>query len=390
MALALNVSSNLTPNQNNHLLNHWCNQMLDDIWHFNQCAGVGAPLQTANDKAGLVYMQKEREYIARNLETAFIRMSGDLNYTIAPAWFSEVIPIGKGRPIGNQIFQATYCKMIALGSRATALIQAGVAVVYSDPNSIGVDDLATITVNTTIADSEIKLYFRTADGAPSAGEYRYEIEPIEVSNNGAGVVTIKAHRALFVKPTQWAREYVANDPNFNSPNIVDTADVNSFVSAVDVYRVYTDQSANIQLLDSNLTVLQTYTGYIEDNELSAFRMGYLCSNVCGGYPAFIRVNYYAGSPLVNSNIDSELYEACVAFACGNMMSKLGTMSYWTLDLWNKYHAPMVETISGQLVPIATKMQSGSGYGARYGQAFAWNVVMDRRIEKGLKFMSGGR
>lgn len=385
MALALQVSSNFTPRQNNHLVNQWCLQMLEDIWHFNQCAGIGAPLQTGNDKAGLVYLQKEREYIARNLESAFVRMSGDLNYSIAPAWFNETIPVGKGQPLSNQIFQAQYCKMIALGSRATSLIQANVTVTYSDPNSIGVDDLATITVNTTIADSEVKLYFRTADGAPSAGDYRYEVEPITVSNNGAGVVTIKAHRALFVKPSEWAREYVANDPNFNSPNIVDTANNNSFVAAVDVYRVYTDQSANIELLDHNLTVLQTYTGYMLDPELSAFRLGYLCSNVCGGRPAYIRVNYYAGSPLVNNNIDSELMEACVGFACGNMMSKLGSMSYWALDLWNKYHAPMVETISGQLIPVATKMQSGSGYGARYGQANAWNICMDRRIEKGQKF-----
>lgn len=385
MALALQVSSNFTPRQNNHLLNQWCLHMMEDIWHYNQCAGVGAPLQTADDKAGKVYLQKEREYIARNLESAFIRMAGDLNYSISPAWFSEVIRVGKGQPLANQIFQAQYCKMIALGSRATSLIQANVTVTYSDPNNIGVNDLATITVNTTIADDEIKLYFRTTDGAPSAGDYRYEVEPISVSNNGAGVVTITAHRALFVKPTQWAREYVANDPNFNSPNIVDTTNVNSFVTAVDVYRVYTDQSANIQLLDNNLTVLQTYTGYIEDAELSAFRLGYLCSNVCGGRPAFIRVNYYAGSPLVNSNVDSELMEACIGFACANMPSKLGTMSYWCLDLWNKYHNPMVETISGQLIPVATKMQSSSGYGARYGAANAWNIVMDRRIEKGQKF-----
>jgi len=386
MAIALNVSSNVTIGQNNHYLNAWCDMILEDRWHFNQCAGAGAPIQTANDKAGGVYLQKEREYIARHLEGAALRMANDLNYWINPAWFSETIPIGKGRPIANQIFQARYCKMIALGSRATALIQANVPITYSDPNQTGVNDTATVTVNTTVTNSEVRLYFRAAEGAPKAGDYRYEIEPLQVTDS-AGVVTLKAHRSLFVKPTQWAREYTANDPNFNSANVVDTSDVNAFVGFVDVYRVYTDQSANIQLLDNNLTVLQTYTGYILDAELSAFRMGYLCSNVCGGRPAFIRVNYYAGSPLVNSNIDSELFEACVAMASADMDSILTKMSYWSLNQFTAWHRPMVESMEGSNIPIATQAESNSPYGVRTGQIKAWRTVLGRRIEKGLKFLS---
>ena len=388
MALALHVSNNATPNQNHHLLNLWWDVMLESQWTFNQCAGIGAPLSTANDKAGIVYLQKEREYIARELESACSRMSADLNYWLVPAYFSQIIPIGRGRPIGNQVFQGRWMKMIELGSRATALIQSNATVTYSDPNQVGVDDTATVTINTTIADDEIKLYFRTTDGAPSAGDYRYEVEPIEVSNNGAGVVTITAHRSLFVKPTQWKREYKVNDPNFNSPNIVDTSDVNSFVTGVDVYRVYTDQSANIELLDSNNNVLQTYSGYILDAELSAFRLGYLCTDwcgSCGAYPVSIRVNYKAGSPLVNNYPDSELYEACVAYASARMQSELTGMSYWALENWRRWNKPMVDSVSGNVIPVATTLQSNSRYGARRGEVQAWGCVLDRRIERGHKF-----
>lgn len=387
MAIALRTSNNVTIGQNNHYLNQWPLLMMEDPpWHFNQCAGKGAPVQTGNDQAGIIYLQKEREYIARSLESAATRMAGDLNYWISPAWFTETIPLGRGWPLGNQIYQARYCKMIALGSRATTLIQAGVAVVYSDPNGVGVNDTATVTVVTGVANAEIKLYFQVADGAPTAGDYRYEIEPTIVTD-ALGTATIVAHRSLFVKPTQWAREYVANDPNFNSPNIVDTNTVAGFVTAVDVYRVYTDISAPISLMSANGVVLHSYTGYIIDAELSAFRLGDLCADFCvgcGDYPMNLQVSYYAGSPLVNNNVDGELYESCVGYASGSMMSELSKMSYWTLDLWQKYHAPMVETMNGHLIPIATKMQSNSGYGARYGQAMAWNCVMDRRIEKGHK------
>lgn len=388
MAIALTVSSNITPRQNKKLLNQWPLIMLEAIghWHFNQCAGIGAPLQTTNNQAGQVFLQSEREYIARHLESAADRLSNDLHYSICPMYFSELIPLGKGVPIQRQILEATYCKMIALGKRAQTLISAGVAVVYSDPYGYGFNTTATITVNTTIANDEIKLYFQVVDGCPVAGDQRYEIEPLDITDNGAGVVTIVANRALFVSPLQWRKEYSSTDPNAKTPNIVDTGTAAGFVTAVDVYRVYTDTSAAVQLLSQDNTVLQNYTGEIVNDELSEFRMGDLCSQVCWDkYPAKVRVNYYAGSPLVNNNVDSELFEACVGIACGNMMSKMGGMSYWSLDLWEKYHAPMVESQGGNLVPVATKMQSNSGYGARYGQAFAWGVAMDRRIEKGVKF-----
>lgn len=386
MAVALTVSNNVTPGQNHHFLNAWVTPMLENIWLFNQCAGKGAPMQTANDKGGSVYSQTEREYIARNLETAAIRMANDLNYWINPAFFTEDIFLGRGRPIQSQIFQARYCKMISLGKRGQTLIQSSVPVVYSDPNNIGVQDTATITVNTSITNDEIKLYFRTTDGAKAAGDYRYEVEPIEVTNNGAGVVTITGHRALFVKPSNWARQYTYGDPNYKDINILDTSDANNFVQAVDVYRVYVDTSDNIELLSADNTLLQTYTGDVIDYELSAFRMGDLCASVCWDkYPAKIRVNYYAGSPLVNSMIDTDLYESLVAYACGLMESKLTKMNYWTLEIWQRWNSYLVETIGSAVVPVATQSQSNSNYGAKRGQIKAWETVVERRIMKAHKF-----
>lgn len=384
MAIALNVSDDEFPNQNNHLLNQWPNLLMENIWHFNQCAGIGAPVQTANDQGGVIYLQKEREYIARHLEAAYIRLASDLNYPIAPTYISETIPIGGGYPIQGQLLTARYFKMIELGRRAQTLIQAGVAVAYSDPNSVGVNDTATITVVTAIANAEVKLYFQVSDGAPTAGDVRYEIEPTVITDS-AGTVTIKAHRALFVKPSQWAREYGANDPNFNSPNVVDTANGSTgFVSAVDVYRVYTDVTDNVQLQASNGTLLDTYTGEIIDHRLSTFRLGSLCGSWCGGYPQRIVVNYKAGAALQNNHIDNELYEACTAMAAAAMPATLSKMSYWTLDQFDKWHKPLTESINGTLVPVATQSQANNPYGSRAGQIIAWDTVTNRRINKGHK------
>lgn len=384
MAIALDISNDETPNQNHHFLNAWPKLLMESIWHFNQAAGVGAPVQTANNQGGTAYLQTEREYIARHLESAATRMAMDLNYWICPAYFTELIPIGSGYPIQAQYLTARYFKMIELGARTQTLILAGVPVVYSDPNNVGVDDTATITVVTGIANAEIKLYFQVTDGAPTAGDYRYEIEPTVITD-AAGTVTIKAHRALFVKPTEWAREYIANDPNFNTPNIVDTGTVTGFVMAVDVYRVYTDTTANVQLIASDgSTVLQTYTGEILDARLSTFRLGAFCADWCGGYPKFVRVNYKAGAALQNNHIDNELYESCVAMAAANMMSTLSKQSYWGLDQFEKWRNPLTESINGTLVPVATKSQANNPYGSRAGQIMAWDTIVNRRIMKAHK------
>ena len=387
MAIALNLSNDITVKQNNHLLNQWPALMLENEWHFNQAAGIGAPMQTALDKAGGVYLQKEREYIARNLETAFMNMSNDLNYTLCPAYFTDLIPLGSGYPTVLEYLQCRWCKLIELGKRAQTLIQAGVAVTYSDPNNVGVNDTATITINTTVANDEIRLYFQVSDGCPTAGDYRYEVEPIHVTDNGAGTVTVTAHRALFVSPKQWAREYIAQDPNLNKPNVVDTDNASTgFVTAVDVYRVYTDTTDNIELIGwDGSTVLQTFTGEIMDDVLSTIRLGNICNLTCWQQaPKMVRVNYKAGNPLINNNIDSELYEACVGLACGNMMSQPTYMANWSLDLYRKYHEPMVQTIGGNIIPVATNMQSKSMYGARYGQVLASDVVFDKRVMKSHK------
>jgi hypothetical protein len=385
VAVALNVSNNILLNQNSHLLNFWCDTMLENIFLFNQCAGAGAPIQTANDK-GKVYLQKEREYIARELEKAFIQVSNHLNYFVTPAYYTETIPLGLGVPTYNQIHQGRYCKMIALGKRATTLISANAPVVYSDPYNSGVDDTATVTVVTGVANAEVKLFFRVTDGAQVAGDYRYEIYPTQVTDS-SGTVTIKAHRALFVKPSEWARNYVANDPNFNSPNIIDTSDVNAFVSAVDIYRVYTDNTASIELLNGDGVALDGYNGEIINHELSAFRLGFHCGGDywCCDRPTQLRVSYLSGSPFINGYPDSELYESCVALACANMETDMGQMSYWMLNQYIRWHGALMESSKAGSIPVATQRQSNGLFGARAGQILASDTVLSRRIEKAHKF-----
>ncbi len=388
MAIALRNSNSETPNQSNSVLSIWSDFMLMNgnaqQWHFNQVSGAGAPFFTANDKEGGIYLQTERELIARSMETALIKVGNYLNYWPRPAWFTETLPIGRGWPVRYQEFRTRYLKLIELGTRATSVIQAGATVSYTDPNQTGVMDTASVTVTTTVADDEIELYFRVADGcSPAAGNYRYRIEPVTVVDNGNGTKTISGFRGLFVKPSVWAVEYNLQDPNSKTPNNADTAQTNDFVTKVDVYRVYTDTSTALQIMAHDGTVLESFTGEIDDAEWGIVRAGGdWCNWTCWEQsPYKIKINYRAGVELVNGYMDSDFQQAVVALAnCSMDGYQLSDMHYWALTMWKRHNAPMME---GQ-VALLSQGEAKNPFGLRTGQVIAWRTVSMRMNIKGGK------
>lgn len=390
MAIALRNSSSETPGQNNCVLSTWCDIMLmnenSSRWHFGQVSGKGAPFFTSNNKEGTVYLQTEREIIARAMETALIKIAHDLNYWPRPAYFTETLPIGRGTPVRFQEFRTRYLKLIDLGVRATSVITAGVTVSYTDPNGTGVLDTASVTVTTTVADDEIELYFRTADGAKSAGNQRYRIEPLTIVDNGNGTKTLSGFRGLFVKPSIWAVEYDLQDSNSRTPNAADTADVNDFVTKVDVYRVYTDTSTALQVMAHDGTVLESFTGEIDDAEWGIVRAGGdWCNASCWcRAPYKIKINYKAGAELVDGIMDSDFARAIVALANCEMDSQLSDMHYWALTMWKRHTAPMME---GQIA-LLSQGEARNPYGLRTGQVIAWRTVAQRMSVKGGKLTMG--
>lgn len=392
MPIALRNSNSETPNFNNCVLSTWADMMLmadkASQWHFCQVSGAGAPFFTSNSKEGTVYLQTEREYIARNMETALIKVAQGLNYWPRPAYFTETLAIGRGSPIRGQEFRTRYLKLIELGIRATSVIQAGVAVTYSDQYGTGIQDLGSVTVATTVADDEIELYFRTADGAPTAGNQRYRIEPVTVVDNGNGTKTISGFRGLFVKPSIWAVEYDLTDPNSKTPNAADTADPTDFVTSIDVYRVYTDDSTAIQIMAHDGTVLESFTGEIDDAEWGIVRAGGdWCTASCWTQRPFkIKINYRAGVELVNGYMDNDLASAVVELANCEMDMTLTDMHFWALSMWKQHVGPL----SQGTIPLLSAVEARNPFGLRTGQVKAWRTVSSRVNMKGGKLTAGRR
>jgi hypothetical protein len=390
MAVAIEPSNGNTPGQNNKLLNAWQREMSEDIWHFNQCAGAGAPFLTSPDKGKNVYLQPEREMLARALEGAIGKMSDSLMFWPRPAYFQDIHILGNASPIQWQTFKTDFKKVIQLGQQKYTLIQPGVAVVYSDPQSYGVDTLATIQVTTTVDPTQVVCFFTATDSGYPAGDTRFEIEPLNATVSG-GVVTLTGHRALFVKPAaKWFTPYILNNPNNNDPNFADTSSAIDFVTTVDVYQVSNDTTLAINILAGDGTVLQSFAGELIEPENGIIRMSNnFCNDVCWSQaPYKMSVNYQAGLPLVNGYMDSEMQSAIVGLANAQIDFEPTNMSSWTLVRFKRDSEPMVQRTSGQGYSLLRPGEVNNPFGLLAGEVKAWRVCSRRYIALGGKITQG--
>lgn len=380
--------ANALKSRNDLLLNEWQARCMESEWHFNQVSGDDAPFLTSPPNAQTVYLQYERERIAAALQRAVNQVAGELHYWPRPAWFNEVIPLSRAWPVRAQEHMVRFKHLIAFGQRGTTAIQAGAAVIYSksDPLLL-VNDVATINVATTVADDEIQLFYRVADGAPSAADARYQIEPVVITPGVVpGTKDITAHRSLFVLPSIWKRPFQADDPNQRNANAADTSQAVDFVTAVDVYRVYNDTTTAIQILAGDNTVLETLTtGDILEPEIGSFRLGDFCS--WGGwcdYPMRLKVYYYSGYALQDGAMDSEFAECIISLANSFLDEAFTSFSSWTLNRVNKDLGPYVMQGQGGAYNMMSKSDAENPFGRSRGAILAYRMVVDRGLQMGGK------
>lgn len=376
------------------LLHLWQEIMLESIWHFNQVAGDDAPL----NKPCPVYVQPGRDMLARSLYNAYSQVRSALSYDLQPVWHSQQVRLGGGAPWQFQSLRLKWLKLKAFGSRATTLISASAAIVYSKSDaSLAADDTATITVTTTLTDAdEIQVFFRTADGAPNAADARWQIVPLTVSIAGGNAI-ITGHRSLFVQPQIWKTPYVGI--NQVTRHEAQTTDANDFVTLVDVYRVYADATSAVTLSSDPLSawccggsstpgvsVTQAGVGWIEQADESIFRIR-LDQGVCmNAYPGSVFVNYLAGEEWQYQAMDSGLATALVHLTNTLLPQK-------PCEICNQANASYQEDVN---VKIQRAGKGGSyvesdpsPFGTQIGSHRAWQIVKERRIIRAGKLTSRG-
>lgn len=189
-----------------------------------------------------------REELAQAIHDAEMDIAQVLGYTVAPAWVAQEVHTyprfyrpeylatdGRDNRGLRKAVHTNYAKVISPGQRATTAISAGAAVTFSDPDGDGWSELATITASTSLTDAnEIKIYFAGKSAAPE-----WEIRPVRSKTIAGGTVTITADAWLFIDPDLW-EAYPTTTP-FGPIDVSTTA---NYVSTVDVYREYTDTTAD--------------------------------------------------------------------------------------------------------------------------------------------------
>lgn len=268
------------------------------------------------------WTQDQHDEVALAINQAEEKLRRHLHFDIAPTWWSEALPFGQAEAIWYDDWRVapvtpTYGHITAFGRRVATQIADGVAVTY------GSGDYASFTVTVAgITDpSEIHVYYRVADGAAAAGSEGWEIHPLRVVLAG-GSALVTGSKALFARPAIREADYPAS---FD--------DAASFVTHVDVYRVYTDPALPVTLVwgtesgaDPSSSTTQTAAARLLDPESGQFQVRPATWDILAlrhieadavktTAPERIEVHYFAGRMVdLLGRMDAQLEEAALRLA----------------------------------------------------------------------------
>lgn len=190
-----------------------------------------------------------REEIAQAIRTAELEISREVGYNLIPDWTADE-RLAYPRPnvpelYGTGVTPRFMLKSVELprghvvagGVKTKSVIEAGAAVVRTDDDGDGYDELVTVTVATTVTDeNEIHVYTPAKNGVD-----QFEIRPINVTiSGGNAIITFKSWQIVD------ANLYEALDPV-----AIDATNDTYYETTVDVYRVYNDPSVQLQFLWEN-------------------------------------------------------------------------------------------------------------------------------------------
>jgi len=236
-------------------LDRWAEIIGIDPRHFRQVTTSVKKLTTCSN-VWMQYSWQQVDQVARYdvadaIQKAEMAIAQYLGYKLLPTWeYGEYRLTAKpGNPellgISNydiqgyrQSVKADWGHFIEAGVEAKSEIEANTAVTYTDDDGDGYYETATVTVTTTVTDDEeIAVFYPCEDGADE-----WEIRPLRSVSISGGVATIKMWRHQLVQPDLIEAL---------SPDAVDGDVDANFLTTVDVYRRYNDDSEQATLIWQN-------------------------------------------------------------------------------------------------------------------------------------------
>lgn len=239
-------------------LDEWAKLIGIDPLHFNQVNIKDTP-QAVCDSTWFQHDWQASERVGREAVARAIREAEDdierlLGFRLLPSWETdewrqsirpyrpELVNINARDVRGYQsALRAKWGYFVSGGVRATTLLDADAAIVYTDADGDGYDETATVTVAVPsgTAACEVRAFF------PGESEItEWEIRPVTVTVAGL-VATLVFRRELCVLPDLTETYPVGAAIK---PSAVDGMVDANFLTTVDVYRVYNDPQTQATFL----------------------------------------------------------------------------------------------------------------------------------------------
>lgn len=318
-------------------LDTWAGILGISPWEFNQCS---YPFSKSVQCSDVIYQfpwqhdHLSREEIAEAIADAEMMLAYELKYWPAPKYFvDQVLPyprpyqpdrFGFAGNIRGQMktVQLEWHKVHSGGVINRTLLgtitELSLDLTKLDEDDDGIyETFQAVITHASISDLtnpyELALYFVASDRHGQALDETWRIRPITVSITG-DTATIRGHRTLLINPEI---EFAADAKK------IDPKDDLNYVTEVICYRVFTDDTATDALPYQGVAQWKTIPGCTQN---CTFQVKELClgqdSNDMGmvfasfGSPSSwpfadrdpdrLSVNYLAGLPLVNGQMNSEM------------------------------------------------------------------------------------
>lgn len=233
-------------------LDRWAQIIGTDPLHFNGIYTSLRPIRSGCDDLWMQYDWQNTQKVSRESLAEAIRDAEDMvanyvGYNLLPDWRTDERDITE-RPAMRELFdtginvrgyrksvRADRGHIISGGQKARTVIEAGSAITRSDADGDGYNELCTVSVSTSITDTnEIRAFFPGKSGADE-----WEIRPLEsvTANGTTATLTFKIWQV--VDPDLWEALDASG---------IDGDTAGNFETTVDVYRVYNDISQMVQFL----------------------------------------------------------------------------------------------------------------------------------------------
>lgn len=339
-----------------------------------------------------------REEVARSIRVAEQSIANYLRFLPAPGWIAaEEVEWTRNYDRVYSTYPATvhtrYRHLISPGRRATTLLEAEVAVVYSDEDGDNFDETATITVSDLDVEEvcEIQVFFAGKNADPA-----WQIRPLKLRELSAGVFTCEIDRWLLIDPALWE----AHPQTRYSPINLD--DSSSVVESVDVYRVYNDVSAvSSQLLWSTGTLCSSCqgqgcarcgadgcwmmvnprTGAVQPHAATYTDGAWVYNSTVTAQPAAVRLWYYSGyqsQDYLNGYscdpLDDLMAQAITMLATARLPKPICSCSNAKVnaDDWRKDLAISSRTEFNS--SMRRQAVVNNPFGTRAGEVRAWEII----------------